>query len=79
MKLIQNTADECTLRNDDDADVYHVAITGDVTTDINVPELQPGQVIQFSLPPPSQRRSGQLQVRWETHLGEKQVLTQQLH
>ncbi len=79
MELIQNTAGECTLRNDDDALVCHVKIAGDVRADINVPELQPGQSIQFTLAPPSERRSGQLRVTWETHLAEKQVLTQQLH
>lgn len=79
MELVQNNNDECTLRNDDDTVVYHVAIAGDVTKDINVPELQPDQDIQFSLAAPSQRRSGQLRVTWETQLGEKQVLSQSLH
>lgn len=79
MELTQNSQDECTLRNDDDTVAYHVAITGDVNSDIDVPELRPNQDIQFELAPPAQRRSGQLQVTWETHLGEKQVLTQDLH
>lgn len=79
MELTQNSQDECTLRNDDHAVVYRVEISGDVSSDINVPELQPAQDIQFELAPPAQRSSGQLQVTWETHLGEKQVLTQDLH
>lgn len=79
MELTQNSQDECTLRNDENAVIYHVAITGDVFKDINVPELQPNQDIQFELAPPAQRRSGELRVTWETHLGEKQVLTQALH
>ena len=79
MDLTQDSQDECTLRNDEAAVVYHVAITGDVNSDINVPELQPNQDIQFEFAPPAQRRSGQLQVTWENHLGEKQVLTQDLH
>lgn len=78
MELTQNSQDECTLRNDETTVVYHVAITGDVFKDINVPELQPNQDIQFELAPPAQRRSGQLQVTWENHLGEKQVLTEPL-
>lgn len=79
MELTQDSQDDCTLRNDVDTVAYHVAITGDVTNDINVPELQPAQDIQFELAPPSQRRSGELRVTWETYLGEKQVLTQSLH
>lgn len=79
MDLTQNSQVECTLRNDEGAVVYHVAITGDVFKDINVPELQPAQDIQFELTPPAQRRSGELRVTWETHLGEKQVLTRALH
>ncbi|MCI4013029.1 hypothetical protein [Brevibacterium sp. ZH18] len=78
MELTQDSQDDCTLRNDVDTVAYHVAITGDVTNDINVPELQPFQDIQFELAPPSQRRSGQLQVTWENHLGEKQALTEPL-
>ncbi|TSI11982.1 hypothetical protein [Brevibacterium aurantiacum] len=79
MELTQTSQDECTLRNDDNAVVYHVAITGDANKDINVPELQPAQDIQFELAPPAQRRTGELRIMWETHLGEKQVLTQSLH
>lgn len=79
MDLTQNSQDECTLRNDETTVVYHVAVTGDVFKDINVPELQPAQDIQFELVPAAQRRSGELRVNWETHLGEKQVLTQALH
>lgn len=79
MELTQNSQDECTLRNDENVAAYHVAITGDVNKDIDVPELQPAQDIQFELAPPAQRRSGQVQATWENHLGEKQVLTQDLH
>lgn len=79
MELTQNSQDECTLRNDDDTVAYHVAITGDVNSDINVPELQPHQDIRFELAPPAQRRSGRLQITWENHLGEKQALTEHLH
>ncbi|GAA1937450.1 hypothetical protein GCM10009689_17510 [Brevibacterium antiquum] len=52
MDLTQNSQDECTLRNNDGTVVYHVAISGDVFKDINVPELQPAQDIQFELAPP---------------------------
>lgn len=79
MELIQNNREECTLRNDDGAVAYHVEISGDVNRDINVPEVEPSQEVQFELAPPSRRRTGQLRVTWETHLGEKQVLTQHLH
>ncbi|WP_413336234.1 hypothetical protein ACH82I_06285 [Brevibacterium sp. GP-SGM9] len=78
MELIQQSQDECTLRNGDTA-AYHVAITGDVHSDINVPELIPGQHVQFELAPPPERKTGQLQVTWENHLGEKQVLDFALH
>lgn len=79
MELTQDSQDECTLRNDENSVVYHVAVTGDVFKGINVPELQPAQDIQFELAPAAQRRSGELRVTWETHLGEKQVFTQSLH
>ena len=38
MELVQQGKDVCTLRNDDTT-AYHVAITGDVNKDINVPDL----------------------------------------
>lgn len=78
MELVQQGKDVCTLRNDDTT-AYHVAITGDVNKDINVPELLPGQHIQFDLAPPSGRKTGQLHVAWENHLGEKQMLDFSLH
>ena len=78
MDLTQNSKGECKLRNDETTAVYHVSVTGEVFKDINVPELQPNQDIQFELAPAAQRRSGELRVTWETHLGEKQVLTQAL-
>lgn len=73
MELIQNSGDECTLRNGEIA-AYHVAISVDVHSDINVPELIPGQHVQFELAPPAERETGALRVTWENHLGEKQVL-----
>lgn len=78
MELIQNSSEQCTLRNGDTT-AYHVAITGDVRNDINVPELIPGQHVQFELAPPFQRKTGGLHVTWENHLGEKQVLDFTLH
>ena len=79
MEFIQNSKDECILRNNGGTIAYHVAITGDINRDINVPELQPNQDIQFELAWPSKRKSGGLQATWENHLGEKQVLTTNLH
>ncbi|MFE1082966.1 MULTISPECIES: hypothetical protein [Brevibacterium] len=80
MELIQNSSELCTLRNGSTA-AYHVTIAGDVRNDINVPELIPGQHVQFELAPPFQRKTGGLHVTtgglhvtWENHLGEKQVL-----
>lgn len=73
MELIQNSSELCTLRNGDTA-AYHVAITGDLRNGINVPELIPGQHVQFELAPPFERNTGELHVAWENHLGEKQVL-----
>lgn len=78
MELIQNSSELCTLRNGSTT-AYHVAITGDVRNDINVPELIPGQHVQFELAPPFERKTGELHVAWENHLGEKQVLTHSLH
>ncbi|TSI17566.1 hypothetical protein [Brevibacterium aurantiacum] len=60
MDLTQNSQDECTLANNEGTIVYHVAITGDVFQDINVPELQPAQDIPFELAPTAQRCSGEL-------------------
>jgi len=73
MELIQNSSELCTLRNGSTA-AYHVTIAGDVRNDINVPELIPGQHVQFELAPPFQRKTGGLHVTWENYLGEKQVL-----
>lgn len=73
MELIQNSSELCTLRNGSNA-AYHVASTGDVRNDINVPELIPGQYVQFELAPPFQRMTGGLHVTWENHLGEKLML-----
>lgn len=50
MELVQQGKAVCTLRNDDTT-AYHVEITGDVNKDINVPELIPGQHVQFDLAP----------------------------